>query len=283
MRGIRRYFGALAASSLLLLAGCTSGFVYNRLDTLARWYIGSLVTLDDSQQATLKEWLARTLAWHRTSELERYEDFMRELSNQVARGPDPGLPARSMAQVETFFQELGRQLAPEAGRLLASLKPAQVEDFFANLRKRDAEELGEEQGRSAADRQKRRTRSLTRQLERWTGTATPEQKAIIERTVAGMNAAGLLGENAAWYESRETWRGELKAALTTGDATAVEALLRDPSRSHSQVYLEEAAARRRQVLDLVVELDATLTGKQRAMLARKLVDLAEDLKALRTG
>lgn len=283
MRCTRRHVGALVAFGLLLLAGCTNGFVYNRLDTVARWYIGNLVTLDDSQQTALQDWLVRTLAWHRTTELKRYEDFVRGLSDQVAKGPDPGLPAQSVAKAETFFKELAARLAPEAAQLLVSLKPAQVDEFLANLKERDDEEIKEEEDRSEADRQKRRTRSLTRQLERWTGTSSPEQKAVIERTVASMSAAGLLGDDAAWYASQEAWRGELKAALAEEDAMAVESLLRDPSRSHSQAHLAEEAAERQHFLDLVTELDATLTGKQRATLARKLVDVAEDLKTLQAG
>lgn len=266
-----------------LIAGCTSGFVYNRLDTVARWYIGNLVTLDDSQQAALRDWLGRTLVWHRSSELKRYETFVRDLSGEVAKGPDPALPARSARQAEGFFEELASRLAPEAGQLLASLNAAQRDEFFLNLKERDDEELKEEEDRTEADRQKRRTRSLARQLERWTGTSTAEQKEIIARTVASMSAAGLLGEDAAWHESQQAWRGELRAALEAGDATAVEDLLRNPSRSHSEAYLAEEAAERQHFLDLVSELDATLSGKQRATLARKLVDLAEDLKALQTG
>ena len=38
------------------LAGCTN-FFYNRLDTLAAWYVQDLVSLDDSQRSDLRTWL----------------------------------------------------------------------------------------------------------------------------------------------------------------------------------------------------------------------------------
>ena len=53
------------------LAGCTN-FFYNRLDTLAAWYVQDLVSLDDSQRSDLRTWLNETLQWHRRSELVRY-------------------------------------------------------------------------------------------------------------------------------------------------------------------------------------------------------------------
>lgn len=266
----------------LAIAGCTSSLFYNRLDTVARWYVGNLVTLDENQQNALGEWLGQTLAWHRGSELKRYEVFLRDIAGKVASGPDPALYPKSAQQAEAFMQDLAGRLAPEAAGLLLSLKPAQIDELLANLEKRDLEELDEERERTDADRLKRRTRSLTRQLERWTGAATTEQKAIIERTVGTMTAAGLLGEDEEWFASQSAWRKELKAALGSGNdnRSQVEALLRDPARSHSAAHVQAEAAERQQFLDLVIELDATLTEKQRATLSRKLGELADDLDSL---
>lgn len=273
---------AILVVAALAVASCTSSLFYNRLDTVASWYVGNLVTLNENQQNALRGWLARTLAWHRGNELERYEGFLRELAGQVASGPDPSLYRKSVQQAETFMQDLAGRLAPEAAGLLLSLQPAQIDELLANLEERDLEELDEERERTDADRSKRRTRSLTRQLERWTGTATDEQKAIIERTVGTMTAAGLLGEDEEWFASQAAWRKELKAALGSGDdnRAQVEALLRDPSRSHSAAHVQAEAAERQQFLDLVIELDATLTDRQRITLSRKLTELAQDISAL---
>jgi hypothetical protein len=72
---------------LLLAVGATgcAKLVYNRLDSLAAWYVGSLVSLDDQQRSDLRVWLAQTLEWHRESELGRYAAFLRELSSEVAQ------------------------------------------------------------------------------------------------------------------------------------------------------------------------------------------------------
>src|SRR5262245_44545231 len=75
---------------LLLVASATgcAKLVYNRLDTLAAWYVGNLVSLDDRQSSDLRTWLAQTLQWHRESELGRYATFLRELSTEVAQPSD---------------------------------------------------------------------------------------------------------------------------------------------------------------------------------------------------
>jgi hypothetical protein len=276
LRGVAVLLGAFA------LVGCTSSLIYNRLDTIARWYIGSLVSLDEAQQASLRDWLSRSLAWHRDSELKRYEHFLRDLAGKVSTGPDPTLLPTIVQQTEAFVGEMAARMAPEAAQLLTTLRPPQVEEFLDNLEKRNREELDEERGRTPADRQKRRIRSMTKTLEKWTGSATAEQKALLEHTVNDMGAAGLLGETDEWFASQTAWRDALRQALAKGAAGSdeVEALLRDPQTAYTESHRAAEAEQRRRFLVLATELDASLSPKQRATLAAKLTDLAQDLKSL---
>lgn len=278
----RRVRVATVILATLAVVGCTSSLVYNRLDTIARWYIGSLVSLDDAQQAGLKDWLARSLAWHRDSELKRYELFLRGLSADVAAGPDPGRLPKVMQQAEDFIGEVAARMAPDAAQLLTTLRPAQVDEFLGNLEKRNREELDEERERTAAERQKRRIRSMTKTLEKWTGSSTAEQKAVIERTVNELGAAGLLGETEEWFASQTAWRNALRQALAKGAAGRqdVETLLREPQKTHTEAHLAAQAEQRRRFMAFGIELEASLTAKQRATLASKLADVAEDLKSL---
>ena len=266
----------------MLVAGCTSSLIYNRLDTRARWYIGSLVSLDDAQQSHLRDWLARSLAWHRDTELKRYEQFLRALSGKVSAGPDPALFPQAMRQAETFVGELAARVTPEAAQLLVTLRPQQVDEFLGNLEKRNREELEEEAERTPAEQQKRRIRSMTKTLEKWTGSATAEQKALLDRTASEMGAAGLLGETDEWLASQTAWRDALRQALAKGAAgrDEVESLLRDPQKTYTAAHRAAEADQRRRFLVLANELDTSLTPKQRATLAEKLANLAQDVKSL---
>ena len=266
----------------LAVVGCTSSLIYNRLDTIGRWYIGSLVSLDDAQQAGLRDWLARSLSWHRGSELNRYEQFLRDLAAKVSAGPDPALMPNVMQQSEAFIGVLAARMAPEAAQLLTTLRPQQVDEFLGNLEKRTREELDEERERTPAERQKRRIRSMTKTLEKWAGSASPEQRALIERTINEMGAAGLLGETDEWLASQTAWRSALRQALAQGVAgrAAVEALLRDPQGAYTASHRAAEADQRRRMMAFATGLDASLGPKQRATLVAKLTDLAQDLKAL---
>ena len=132
---------------VLLLAAATAGcakLVYNRLDTLAAWYVGHLVSLDDQQRSNLRAWLAQTLEWHRESELGRYAAFLRELSSEVAQPSGRATYQRALDRVEGFAADFTAQTAPQAASLLMELSPAQVEEFLANLEEKSNERSADE-------------------------------------------------------------------------------------------------------------------------------------------
>ena len=270
---------------VLLLAVSATGcakLVYNRLDTLGAWYVGNLVSLDDQQRSNLRAWLAQTLEWHRESELDRYASFLRELSAEVAQPSGRATYQRALDRVAGFATDFTAQTAPQAARLLMELSPAQVEEFLANLEEKSME-------RSADDResisdgtwQADRVKSVQRQVKRWTGTVTEEQKLLVREMSQHIQPT-----TPEWLESQHQWRAALGDAL--GDAfsnpdTAQERilqLLREPDTQWTAQYKTKEASNREQVLSLLAALDASLTPAQRQRMQRELTILAERLEAL---
>lgn len=273
-----RFFRLLCV--LLLAAGATgcAKLVYNRLDSLAAWYVGSLVSLDDQQQSTLRAFLAQTLEWHRESELGRYATFLRELSTEVAQPAGRAAYLRALDRVEGFVQDFAAQTAPQAARLLMELSPAQVEEFLANL-----EEKSNERAAKSRDAigdgtwQAKQVKNTQRQVKRWTGTVTEEQKALVRDM-----AQHIQPTTADWLESQRQWRAALRDAFSNRD-TAEERilqLLRDPDSQWTAQYKTKEASNREQMLSLLAALDASLTPAQRERMQRELTNLAERLEAL---
>jgi uncharacterized protein DUF6279 len=266
-------------------AGCAK-LIYNRLDSLAAWYVGSLVSLDDRQSSDLRAWLAQTLAWHRESELGRYATFLRELSTTIARPSNRAEYQRLMGQVEGFVTDFAEQTAPQATRLLLELTPAQVEEFLANLedksRERSADSLQEIRNGSW---QTNRIKETQRQVKRWTGTVTAEQKVLVREMSQQIQPT-----TQEWLESQQQWRSALRDALgaALGDAFSnrgtaegrILQLLREPDSQWTAQYKSKEASNREQVLSMMIALDASLTQAQRQHMQRELNDLAERLEAL---
>ena len=269
---------------LLLVAGATgcAKLFYNRLDSLAAWYVGNLVSLDDHQQSTLRAWLAQTLEWHRETELGRYAKFLRELSADVAQPSGRVAYQRALDRVEGFAQDFTAQTAPQAARLLLELSPAQVEEFLANLEEK-SNERAEESRDALRDGtwQTKRVKDTQRQLKRWTGTITEEQKVLVRDM-----AQHIQPTTADWLESQRQWRAALGDALGEAFSNRDNAekrilqLLREPDTQWTAQYKTKEAFNREQMLSLLAALDASLTPAQRGRMQRELTTLAERLEAL---
>jgi hypothetical protein len=266
------------------LAGCTN-FFYNRLDTLAAWYVQDLVALDDTQRHDLRTSLDATLQWHRRSELVRYAKFLRELAVTSER---PGTAATYQSvevQVEGFGSRLVEQAAPDAARLLMSLTPEQIDEFEANLaekaRERNAKHL---EALASGKWHQKRAKDIEKQLKRWTGAVTKEQRQLIAQLSSQFQST-----TTDWLESQERWRqamfSALRARFTAGQSSAeveerILALLRTPETQWTRAYQAKAAQNREQSLTVLGAIDASLTAAQRAQLQRELIQLAEQLEGM---
>lgn len=266
------------------VSGCTN-FFYNRLDTLAAWYVQDLVSLDDDQRSDLRAWLESTLQWHRQSELTRYATFLRELADQSTRPGNERTYQAIEDQAEEFGARLVEQAAPDAARLLMSLMPAQLNEFETNLAEK-SRERNEENLKALAKGKwhDKRARDIEKQLKRWTGSITKEQQQLIAERSARFDST-----TADWLESQARWRqamfGALRERFTAGSSPAVVeerilALLRTPENHWTRAYQTQAAQNREQSLAVLASIDASLTASQRAHLQHELTQLAQQLEAM---
>ena len=265
----------------LALAGCSNKFFYDRLDRVVGWYLGGLVSLDADQRSSLDRWLDVSLDWHRESQLERYAAFLRDLESELAQPLSYEQYDQARLAVETFWRDLVAGTVPRSTELLASLSPGQVEELIASLENEDSEEAEELAASGVAERAERRVKRMQRGVERWTGRLDPAQRQIVAAA-----AADLQPLDEVRLEYRAQWRAQLRAALMApGDlATAeIEQLLAEPEKTWTEAYREGIAQNRRRVLEMLAELDATLSPVQRDRMRTRLGELADDLEALARG
>ncbi|HKQ14688.1 MAG TPA: DUF6279 family lipoprotein [Steroidobacteraceae bacterium] len=273
-----RYLRLLCVLLLAVSAAGCAKFMYNRLDTLAAWYIGDLVSLDDQQRSDLRAWLGQTLQWHRTSELGRYATFLREFSAQIAQPAGRDTFQQAFDRVEGFFGDFTAQTAPDATRLLLKLSPTQVDELLTNLEEK-SNERSEKERDAIGDGtwQAKQTKSTQRQLKRWTGAISDEQKRLVDETMQHVQPTTL-----EWLESQRQWRAALREAFSNRDTAEkrILALLREPDTQWTTQYKTKEASNREQFLSLMTALDASLTAAQRDRMQHELTDLAERLEAL---
>lgn len=268
---------------VLLVSGCSSRFIYNQLDTFASWYFESLVSLNDGQRTELRAWLESTLAWHRSSELTRYAAFLNDLAASAAQPGDHDSYDAVRKRFEGLVADLAAKTAPEASHLLLTLSPQQLDELVANLAEKTRESTEENAEAVAAHEwQPRQIKSITKQVKRWTGSVSPEQKQIVATIVSELEPTYL-----EWAESQEAWRNALRDALLTRDMESeggppprVLELLTEPSHAWTEAYSQKVARNRERYLRLFGELDASLSATQRTHLRNELTKLAQQLHHL---
>jgi hypothetical protein len=279
----QRSMAALLLLSTLLIAGCTSSLVYNRLDTLASWYFEGLVSLNDEQRTELRGWLSQTLAWHRRSELTRYAGFLKDVSVAAQRPGDRKSYDQMRGRFQGLIDDLMGKTAPEASQLLLHLSPRQVEELIENLEEKARK--GAKKGAEAVASNEWRPdqlKDVTRQMKRWTGTVSPEQKRIIESHVAHLEPTFV-----EWAESQRSWREALRDVLlakegaeSTEPSPQLLQLLEDPDSKWTPAYTQKVARNRERYQLMMMELDATLSAKQREHLQAELLKLSQQLSRL---
>jgi hypothetical protein len=280
MRVLRRPAQAIVLVLLALsVSGCTR-LIYNRLDTLAGWYLESLVSLDEQQRGDLRAYLDETLEWHRQSELTRYAQFLRELAAESAQPGSRAGYERVEERIESFSSAMVDRAAPQAASLLLSLTPEQVEELNASLEEKSVERNAAAQEAIAEGTwPQRQNKNTQKQVKRWTGTVTSEQKQLIQTSVATLEPS-----NSDWLESLQQWRAALRSALSSESRDVAQQrvleLLRAPDSEWTTEYRAKSERNRLRFLDLMESLDHSLTAAQRSHLQRELTQLAQQLESL---
>lgn len=289
--GCRRFFvkpatrfAALALIASGLLAGCTAPkLVYDQLDVLLPWYFRDYVDLDTGQRQQLRRSVDTLLAWHRESEMGRYAAFFRELERDAAVPLGRERLGSARLELESFWDDAMRQLAPDAAALLSSLDDGQVQALFERIELKDQQEAEEALARSDAERRSRREKTLRKQLERWVGRLDASQRALVADCAASLQA-----DPAGWFASRRAWQAALRQALAVRDdlpafTSRLERLLADGESFWDPAYRARFQADRERVLQLLADVDASLSPDQRVKLRERLGAWALDLETIAGG
>ena len=271
-----------AASCLVVLGlgGCALGLVYPRLDTVVGFYLQGLVSLDEAQSAQLKRTLAGNLEWHKRSELARYAAFLRDVAAVVDGGTGRNDWLEASRRTEQYFRKIFEQAAPGYTALAATFSDAQVAELLENLAAADEKTWREFAGRTPAERDSRREKSLVRAIERFTGPLDAAQRASVRAHVA--ESPSFMPE---WRENRRLWREALAATLDgrrtdPGFEQRMFVLIARPDDLWTPQYRAAVEQRRESLARLMATIDATLTPPQRAAARQQLLALADEVQAL---
>ncbi|MDA7088778.1 DUF6279 family lipoprotein [Pseudomonas sp. SA3-5] len=269
---------ALLLVASLLLASCSRvSLVYRNLDWLIPWRLNDYLHLNREQKAWLKPRLQAHLAWHCSSELARYLDWLQRLDALLQQPrPDASLLDLQLREVDEALKRVAVQITPTAIELLRMFSDRQVAELFAAIDE-DNRELYEEYLEpplrvQIADRAER----MEERLRPWLGSLTLRQRARISQWAAAMG-----GQNRLWLDNRMRWQEALFEAIRGRHDAAFAGLLSDLLQLRESYFNAEFRAayprNRRALAELFRDLLTSADDHQRMRLRRRLHDLQRDL------
>jgi len=266
---------------LALLSACSViRLSYDNADWVLARLAASYVELDRSQAAALKVRLGEFHAWHRRQELPRYAHLFDEAAMRLERGVTRDDVVWAVGAARNRLRVLGWEAAQDLAPLLMTLNETQL----AGLQRRfseDNEKFANEKLPTDPEKAIRaRSHWLCERLEDWTGRLTPAQREHATGLVRAFPEMPALR-----LQDRVRRQAELLRLLREGDpGGALQArlavFLANPEAGRSDRYRRTLAEWEERFIDMLVELDRSLTPIQRATAVERLRSYAGQFRLL---
>ncbi|CAD5109096.1 DUF6279 family lipoprotein [Zestomonas carbonaria] len=272
---------ALFVLLALLLGSCSRvDLAYRNLDRLALWWVDDYLELSGEQKNWMRARLQDDLAWHCTTQLPRYVEWLDE-QRRLAERPSL-LPEEFEARFDDIDADLlaiAEHITPSAVELLRQLSDRQIAGmarrFDENLRELHKKYLAPSPERQIAQRGKR----MEQRLRPWLGRLSPQQRARIQVWATAMNARTQL-----WLDNRRHWQQSLLTVLASraddGFPQRIARLLQEPESIWTEEYRRSFLDSRSDLASLLADLFNGASEAQRNRLATRLAELRDDLQGL---
>ena len=266
----------------LVLAGCNRvGLAYRNLDVIIPWTLSDYLDMNAGQKSWFNDTLKEHLAWHCTTQLPGYLDWLDRLQQMVDNNQvtDAALQTRT-AEAKQAIAESARAITPSAIELLQGLDDQQVQEMEQALAK-DLRKRQDEYLKPPLEQQiKERAERMNKRLDAWLGPLSAGQQ---NRVTAWSIALG--EQNQQWIGNRAHWQAQFIAAVKdrhSGDfPIKIEQLLVDRESLWTPEYRQAYAQTETAARSLIVDLMAESTVQQRQKLTQKIDKVRSDFKALK--
>ena len=266
----------------LALAGCNRvGLAYRNLDVIIPWTLNDYLDMNAGQKSWFNDKLKEHLAWHCTTQLPGYLDWLDRLQQMVDENQvtDAALKTRT-AEAEQAIAEVAREITPSAIELLQRLNDQQVKEMndalAKDLRKRQDDYLKPPLTQQIKDRAER----MNKRLDTWMGPLSASQQ---NRVTAWSVALG--EQNQEWIGNRAHWQAQFIEAVQQRHSAQfpqkMQQLLVDRESLWTPQYRAAYAQTEAAARSLIVDVMAESTPQQRLKLTQKIDGVRSDFKALK--
>ena len=285
MRILKLNYSALRALLAVLVisvstSGCTTKLVYDFLDWGLYWELKDYVKFTRDQRLLVKDEISQLIDWHRSEELPQYADQLQRLSNELKSGITVEQLEESYNNLRDSWQRIVIKTLPAAVDIISNLNDEQVNDFFEILIEKEGDDAKKIENGTNVRTVKKREAYVSKKIVDVIGKLNEDQKSLIAQWALSMKPTKelSLAQAIQWRTRMQTVLAERHNEQQLENNLMV--LFANPDQLRSASYRRVIEKNKRLIMQLLFDLNQTLTNQQRSKLVKKLQSYINDFRDL---
>ena len=277
-KALRALLAVLVIS--VFASGCTIKLAYNFLDWGLYWELKDYVKFNRDQRLQVKNEISQLIDWHRSDELPQYADELEKLSIGLESGMKVEQLEKSYDNLRDSWQRIIIKTLPAAVDIISNLNDQQINDFFDMLIEKEGDDAKDIESGTSARTLEEREAYVSEKVSDVIGELNEAQKALIAQWAQRMEPTKEFS-----LVQAIKWRTRMQAAIAQRhDEQQLEknlmVLFANPNQLRSANYRRVIEKNKHLVMQLLFDLNQTLTSQQRSKLVKKLNGFIADFRDL---
>ena len=277
-KALRALLAVLVIS--VFASGCTIKLAYNFLDWGLYWELKDYVKFNRDQRLQVKNEISQLIDWHRSDELPQYADELEKLSIGLESGMTVEQLEKSYDNLRDSWQRIIIKTLPAAVDIISNLNDQQINDFFDMLIEKEGDDAKDIESGTSARTLEEREAYVSEKVSDVIGELNEAQKALIVQWARRMEPTKEFS-----LVQAIKWRTRMQAAIAQRhDEQQLEknlmVLFANPNQLRSANYRRVIEKNKHLVMQLLFDLNQTLTSQQRSKMVKKLNGFIADFRDL---
>ena len=277
-KALRALLAVLVIS--VFASGCTIKLAYNFLDWGLYWELKDYVKFNRDQRLQVKNEISQLIDWHRSDELPQYADELEKLSIGLESGMTVEQLEKSYDNLRDSWQRIIIKTLPAAVDIISNLNDQQINDFFDMLIEKEGDDAKDIESGTSARTLEEREAYVSEKVSDVIGELNEAQKALIAQWARRMEPTKEFS-----LVQAIKWRTRMQVALAQRhDEQQLEknlmVLFANPNQLRSANYRRVIEKNKHLVMQLLFDLNQTLTSQQRSKMVKKLNGFIADFRDL---
>ena len=244
------------------------------------WELRDYVKFNRDQRFRVKDEISQLIDWHRSEELPQYADQLEKLSKELKSGITVGQLEEFSNNLRDSWQRIVIKTLPAAVDIISNLTDEQVNDFLKMLIEKEGDDAKKIEKGTHVRTVKKREAYVSKKIVDVIGKLNEDQKSLIAQWALSMKPTQelSLAQAIQWRTRMQTVLAERHNEQQMEDNLMV--LFANPEQLRSASYRRVIEKNKRLIMQLLFDLNRTLTNQQRSKLIKKLQSYINDFRDL---